>query len=425
MASSSVQHLSLKTHRVSKNQTLRIVGARIAVDARTALLGEIDIVSGTIRLLRFGSSPRVFAQSRAEGDPTTIDLTGYMILPGLINAHDHLELNLFPRLGKGPYPNARLWAEDIHHPDQPPLAQHLAVPKDVRLWWGATKNLLCGVTTVCHHNAAGNGLFDDDFPVRVVRRFGWAHSLAFEKDVARAFQETPDGAPFIIHLGEGTDEAARNEIFELDRLGALDSRTVIVHGVALDEAGRALLRRRAGSLIWCPSSNLFTLGTTLDPRSFSPWCPVALGSDSALTAEGDLLDEVRVAMQVTNVEPQEIFEMVTQRAAQVLQLEQGEGTLISGGVADLIAVADSGGSPAETFASCTFRDVELVMVAGRVQLLSSALRERWPKEFRRALASLRIEGVERLIAAPRDGLIEETRDHLGTEIRLAGKRVNA
>jgi cytosine/adenosine deaminase-related metal-dependent hydrolase len=34
--------------------------------------------------------------------------SGHLILPGLINCHDHLEFNLFPRLGCGPYPNARL-----------------------------------------------------------------------------------------------------------------------------------------------------------------------------------------------------------------------------------------------------------------------------------------------------------------------------
>ena len=34
-----------------------------------------------------------------------VDGTGYWALPGLINAHDHLDLNLFARLGQPPYTN--------------------------------------------------------------------------------------------------------------------------------------------------------------------------------------------------------------------------------------------------------------------------------------------------------------------------------
>ena len=50
-------------------------------------------------------------------------------MPGLINAHDHLEFNLFPRLGRGPYPNAGEWARDIYHPDRSPIREQLRVPK--------------------------------------------------------------------------------------------------------------------------------------------------------------------------------------------------------------------------------------------------------------------------------------------------------
>ena len=179
----------------------------------------------------------------------TLDLSGHLVMPGLINAHDHLEFNLFPQLGRGPYRNAGEWARDIYHPDRSPIREQLCVPKAVRLWWGALKNLLSGVTTVCHHNPYEREIFDADFPVRVVRRFAWAHSLEFEPDLAAHFRKAPPSYPFLIHCAEGTDAAARREVHALDGLGALDERTAIIHGVGLTGAGLALMRRRRASLV--------------------------------------------------------------------------------------------------------------------------------------------------------------------------------
>jgi len=59
-----------------------------------------------------------------------MDLAGHLILPGLINAHDHLEFNLYPRLGRGPYPNAgSLGRVTSYHPRESPIREQLAIPK--------------------------------------------------------------------------------------------------------------------------------------------------------------------------------------------------------------------------------------------------------------------------------------------------------
>jgi cytosine/adenosine deaminase-related metal-dependent hydrolase len=128
---------------------MRLIGARIARNACETERMDVSIRHG--RIVGFGPG-------RARD--LEVDLSGYLLLPGLINAHDHLEFNLFPRLGRGPYGNAVEWARDVYHPDCPPVAQHLALTKRIRLLWGGLKNLLSGVTTVAHHNPYDSVAFD-------------------------------------------------------------------------------------------------------------------------------------------------------------------------------------------------------------------------------------------------------------------------
>ena len=353
-----------------------------------------------------------------------IRLDGCLLLPGLVNAHDHLEFSLFPRLGKGPFRNAREWAAAVYRPDDPPVREHLQIPKPERLLWGGLKNLLGGVTTVCHHNPYEPAVFDNGFPVRVVRRYGWAHSLDFSGDVAARFAATPAGEPFILHLGEATDAEGRSEIHELDAMGALNNRSVLVHGVALDYEGLALIERRGAAVVWCPSSNLFTLGATLSPPVFGKSIPIALATDSALSGEGDLLDELRFASRLGIVSPQRLYEMVTTTAAEVLQLENGEGRLTAGGAADLIAIADSGRSPCEALTSGKAAQLLLVMVGGEIKLVAEAIAGRLGASVTRTLQRIKVAGRPAcLVAAGVAGLTASARRALGSEqpIRLAGK----
>jgi cytosine/adenosine deaminase-related metal-dependent hydrolase len=390
-----------------------LTGGRVALGPEET--EELDIIVGRGRIRAFGGALRA---SR------TLDLRGCMVLPGLINAHDHLEFSLFPRLGRGPYPNAGAWARDIYHPDRSPVAEHLRVPLAVRLRWGGIKNLLSGVTTICHHNPFHAHVFERNFPVRVHRRFGWAHSLEFAVDVGSRFRETPPEWPFIVHLAEATDHPGKLEIFRLDAMGALDQRTVLVHGVALGRQGVRLSREKGAALVWCPSSNLFILGRTLSQTALRDSVPVALATDSPLSGKGDLLDEFRLAQRVSGLPAGRLYQMITQDAARILRLDNGEGTIAEGGVADLLVVRDSGRSPAETVRRLRTGAMELVILRGKIKQASPGFMPQLPSAIRKRLGAITVEEKRTVfVDADLPRLYARTFAALGSEIRIGGKSI--
>jgi hypothetical protein len=227
----------------------------------------------------------------------TVDLSGYTIFPGLINAHDHLELNHYPRSKfRERYDNAHQWGEDMNaRLNDSPYRELRAYPLEDRLFIGGLKNLLCGALTVAHHNPPHKPLFRKDFPVRVLRKYGWAHSLHFSSDeeIVRSYRSTPPNAPWFIHLAEGTDDVAAGEYRRLKALGCVGKNTVIVHGVGLSRNDSWDARMQGARLVICPSTNLYLLGR-VPLYEAELHHDVMLGSDSRLTADGDLLDELRI-----------------------------------------------------------------------------------------------------------------------------------
>ncbi|MBV8709585.1 MAG: amidohydrolase family protein [Acidobacteriaceae bacterium] len=387
-----------------------LTGARVAISARQ---GE-----KTSLFLRRG---RAFLSGKPLWRERKIDLSGFLILPGLINAHDHLEFNLFPRVGHGPYPNASAWAKDIFRPNEPPLSEHLTIPKSLRLFWGGIKNLLSGVTSVAHHNPYQADVFEKEFPVRVLKRFGWAHSLEFSPDWEQRFRQTPPDVPFILHAAEGTDDEARNEVYRLDKSLALGPPMVLVHGVALKAEDLPLLCSRKASLIWCPSSNCFTLGRTVPKEILESGIPISLGTDSALTAEGDLIDELRIASR--SVDPFRLYEMITRAAAGILRLNSGEGCIRDGGIADLLAVADHGQTPAHALLSLR---PELVLLGGRIKLVSESLAHHFRRSELSGFHNMEVEERGRwLVPFDVGSLLKQTRQSLAGNVLLAGKAVTA
>jgi len=364
------------------------------VNARVAAEG------GLASSIRFSS--RVLGIDSLPGRrDVVIDVGGAFVLPGLLNAHDHLELNHFGRVKfRDSYENASSWIDDMRPKlrEDPAIREGRSHRLRDRLLVGALKNLLSGVTTVSHHNPFYREL-GRGFPVRVVRRYGWAHSLFLEKtpDVERAYRKTPRDAPFLIHLAEGFDASARGELTRLRELGCLRENTVLVHGVGLSPEDWSSVGRAGAGLVWCPASNLFLLGRTARVDRFlaSDRFSIALGTDSRLSGEGDLLEELRVARTAASVESEELLRLVTVNAAHLLRVPEA-GRLSPGLPADLVVIPPLAGEPADALLALYRNQIRLVVVGGRPLVGAPELSPVFAAR-RVATAKATLDGQERIL----------------------------
>ncbi len=313
-----------------------------------------------IRAGRIGTAPALLAYP--------VDLRDHLVFPGLVNAHDHLQVNAVPPLRAAePFPNSYAWIEAFQaHFARPEVAAALRVPKALRLRHGALKNLLAGTTCVAHHDPWHEALDAEDFPVALLREFGWAYALGwpgYGPSIPQSFAATPGERPWMIHLAEGTDAVAQAELAQLEQLGCLASNSVLIHGVGLREADIARVIARGAAVVWCPASNRALLGRTLDPQRLLAAGLLALGSDSRLSGARDLLEELRLAADRHELSAQQWLELVTVQAARILRLPSN-GRLAPGLPADLLIVEDRGGDAAGSLVGLERSEIRAVVRNG-------------------------------------------------------------
>jgi cytosine/adenosine deaminase-related metal-dependent hydrolase len=329
-----------------------------------------------------------------------IDLDDSFVFPGLINAHDHLELNSQPRLKwQDRYDNASEWIADFQPRfDSDPaltVTRSEATLED-RLWVGGLKNVLAGVTTVGHHNPLHRPL-RRRFPVRVVNDFGFSHSLHIDGEaVVASHQRTPRDWPWIIHAAEGVDQRARDELDTLDRLGCLSANTVLVHGVAFCRAAADRIIDAGAGLVWCPSSNQFLFEATADVRAFDDADRLALGSDSRLSGEGDLLDELKAAHTTRQLSAEGLWRTVGAGAARLLKLK--DAALLAPGLrADLTVMRPLASCPFDTLVTASRTDIRLTMIDGAPAIAEPELAPAFRASGVATMAA-RLDGSARIVA---------------------------
>ena len=310
-----------------------------------------------------------------------ISFSGAMAFPGIINSHDHLDFNLFPQLGNRKYLNYKEWGEDIYEKNKDTINAVLHIPLQLRKKWGLYKNLLNGVTTVVDH---GKKTALEDGLISVFQHCHSLHSLHYEKwwkwKLNNPFIRK---LPFVIHVGEGTDDAAGKEIEKLVNCNLLKKELIAVHGVAMSA-------RQAGAfkaLVWCPASNYFLLDETADLAMLKNKVPVIFGTDSTLSAVWNFWDHLRLARKNQGLTETELYESVNSRAASVWKLKEC-GSLEEGKLADIV-VAKVKDHSLDSFYSIDPGDILMVMHHGEIILFDGSLQEQ--------LVNINLAGFSRIM----------------------------
>jgi 5-methylthioadenosine/S-adenosylhomocysteine deaminase len=171
------------------------------------------------------------------------------------------------------------------------------------------------------------------------------------------------GVPLTIHISETQDEV--RQIREkygvtatqwLDQLGVLGPNVFLNHGVWLTEQDLAIIKLRGAAVTHNPESNMkLASGTAPVVRMLALGIPVGLGTDGAASNNNLDMFEVMdftaklhklITMNPAALPAQTVVEMATLGGARALGLEKELGSLEAGKRADIILV-DTGAAHAQ------------------------------------------------------------------------------
>jgi 5-methylthioadenosine/S-adenosylhomocysteine deaminase len=364
-------------------------GKVVTMDATRRVIedGAIAIQAG--RIVAIGSRAEVDAKYSAAD---TIDATGKVVIPGLVNTHTHVPMTLFRGLADDL--DLQEWLTKYIFPAEAKNVTEDFVRTGTQL--GLAEMIRGGTTTYCDMYYFEDAIADEtakagvrgvlgetviDFPVAdnktnaeamaYVERFvkKWQGNALITPAVAphaaytvstenlkavRAFSDRT-GAPVVIHVSETRKEVEDIEkkygarpVSYLERIGFLNNRVIAAHAVWVNGEEIAVLKRRGVGVAHNPQSNMkLASGVAPVPQMLSEDVAVGLGTDGA-ASNNDLnmweeMDTAAKLHKVTTGDPKVVsalqaFEMATIRGARALHLDSQIGSLEAGKRADLCIV---------------------------------------------------------------------------------------
>jgi len=298
-----------------------------------------------------------------------------ILAPGLVNSHDHLLGNYYPKVGNGPYENWLPWDNDLK--SAPVYQERQQIENRDLYLLGAYRNLVSGVTTVSDHMPHFVAEpFYDILPVKAVREYALVHSvasfaLAWGEGISAEYAKAKEqGIPFVTHCSEGFDAETKRDIVTLDRQGGLGEHSVLVHGLAFSESDIDLIKERGASVVWCGDSNYFMYSKTTNVKYLrKKGVNLCIGTDSPMSGGLNILHEMKFDKALykklfgEELPDDEIVRMVTANPAKAFWMKN-HGQVKEGFHADLTVFRNKGGSAASSVVSAGLKDVMLVVIDG-------------------------------------------------------------
>ncbi len=124
-----------------------------------------------------------------------------------------------------------------------------------------------------------------------------------------------------------------------DLAGALYSKTVLAHGIHLNDVELKLINSRGSMISHCPSSNFFLHSGIMNINKMQrAGIEISLGSDIAGGAYINMLEVMRDAYYANPLSPSEILKILTVGGARTLHISDITGTIETGKYADFVVL---------------------------------------------------------------------------------------
>jgi len=386
-----VAMVALSAQNAPRDVDLIVTGGTVVtVDAAGRVIENGAVAIDGADIAAVDTAAAIAKQFRAR---ETIDASGQIVLPGLINTHTHAPMVLYRGLADD-LPLME-WLNNYIFPAESKTVSPEFVRAGTRL--AALEMIESGTTTFADmyyfeeeiaretRSAGLRGVLGQtviQFPVADAKTpaDALARAEAFinefkgdplitpavaphaiyttSDDTLQAARTLADryGKPLIIHLSETKtefDEAVQKRkktpTAALYDLGVLQGWTLAAHAVWLDPADFGLLRAAGTGIAHCPSSNMM-LASGIAPvlKMLKAGIPVGLGTDGVAGSNNDhdMMEEMDLAAKLQKVSSgdptalpaEQAFAMATIMGAQAMGMSKLIGSLDAGKRADIISI---------------------------------------------------------------------------------------
>jgi cytosine/adenosine deaminase-related metal-dependent hydrolase len=430
--------------------------ARLAAHAQkepVALTGTLatptEVVENGAVLIRDG---RIVAVGAGVPLPpgTKVVATGGVIAPGLIDLHNHLTWNIFPRWKPSQeFGNRYDWQQ------KPAYNVLMTVPHQALVDAGLecemeryaeVKAIAEGETSVtgspqlaCDRGLARNLDYDPELggsqPGKIVYNVFPLQMSEPELAAAKAALDGPPRGALLIHLAEGSprDAAAAREFAMLKGRGLLRPGVSLIHAGGVKPEGFAEMAKAGVGFVWSPRSNIELYGDTANVAAArAAGVVTALAPDWSPTGSDGLLGELNYASVWNHTQSpppfaeRDLVRMATANAAELVGLEDKIGSLAPGYAADLIVLRSGPSGPGKdaywTITHSTPADLRLVVIGGEAVYGDPALL----KQAAAPGASpepIDVCGAAKAVVLPGGGSFAQTESTLDLALRRFGRQL--